>query len=317
MLIKSKTIRNYKLRGTDGDVGSVRDLYFDDKYWTVRYLVANTGNWLNSRQVLISPYFLNNLDHDSEVINVDLTRNQIENSPALDQDTPVSRQYEESYHTYFGYPFYWSGPNMWGASPYLVRDRNKWPNARGANTENSGNKQSGSFGSETGATGTYSNESSIQPGTNTGLTNSGNPVSTDPGSSWNSSLRSIEDVNGHKIHTTDEDKIGHVDDFIIDDDTWTIRYLIVNTGNLFTGKKVLISPEWIERISWDDSKVYLNMTKETLKESPEYSDESGLTRDYESSLFSYYNKTPYWSPEPSTHDYSHSRVDTEGRYSGY
>jgi hypothetical protein len=309
MLIKSKTIRSYKLRGIDGDVGSVKDLYFDDKYWTVRYLVANTGSWLNSLQVLISPYFLKNLDFGSEVINVDLTRNQIENSPALDQATPVSRQYEESYHAYFGYPLYWVGPNTWGDSPYIIRDRMNWSKPRGPNTENSGDKNPGVYGRETAGTGTYSSESSIQQGTNTGLTNSG--------SSWDSNLRSIEDVNGHKIHTTDEDKIGHVDDFIIDEDTWTIRYLVINTGNLFTGKKVLISPEWIERISWEDSRVYLNMTKETLKKSPEYSDENGLTRDYESSLFSYHNKTPYWSPEPSTHDYSHSRVDTEGRYTGY
>jgi sporulation protein YlmC with PRC-barrel domain len=124
-------------------------------------------------------------------------------------------------------------------------------------------------------------------------------------------------VSGHKIHATDEDKIGSVDDFILDDETWTIRYLVINTGNVFTGKKVLISPEWIDHISWDDSRVYINLTKEALKESPEYTDENGLTRDYESSLFGFYKKTPYWSPEPVSHDYSHSRVNTEGKYSGY
>lgn len=313
MLIKSKTIRNYKLRGIDGDVGSIKEFYFDDKYWTVRYLIANTGGWLNSRQVLISPYFLKNVDHDSEVIHIDLTKNQIENSPSIDQDVPISRQYEESYYSYYGTPLYWDGPNMWGANPYILRDKEKWSNPRRESTSStSGSEFLGSSGSE--FAGTSGSEAS---GTNTGLTNSGNTVTTGSGSTWDSNLRSSKDVSGHKIHATDEDKIGSVDDFIIDDDTWAIRYIVINTGNLFTGKKVLISPEWIDHISWDDSRVYINLTKEAIKESPEYSDESGLTRDYESSLFGYYKKTPYWSPEPVSHDYSHSQTDTEGKYRGY
>jgi uncharacterized protein YrrD len=289
MLIKSKKIRNYKLSGIDGEVGSVKEFYFDDKFWTVRYLVANTGGWLNNRQVLISPYFLKNVDHDSELINVDLTKNQIENSPSLEQDVPVSRQFEESYYNYYGTPLYWDGPNMWGANPYILRDREKWTTTTGNETR----------------------------GTNTSLTNSGNEVTSGSGTSWESNLRSSKDVIGNKIHATDEDKLGHADDFIIDDETWAVRYLLVNTGNLFTGKKVLISPQWIDHISWDESKVYINLTKEAIKQSPEYSDESELTRDYESSLFGYYKKTPYWSPEPQTHDYTHSQVDTEGKYTGY
>jgi hypothetical protein len=276
MLVKSKTIQDYKLHGIDGEVGNIKEFYFDDRHWTVRYLVANTGNWLNSRQVLISPYFLKNVDHGSEVINVDLTKNQIENSPSIDRNVPVTRDYEVSYHGYYGTPLYWDGPNMWGANPYLLRDREKWTNRE-----------------------------------------SGNEVNPDKGNAWDSSLRSTHDVNDYKIHASDEDKIGHVDDFIIDDETWAIRYLIINTGNIFTGKKVLISPQWIDRISWDDSRVYINLTKEAIKQSPEYSEESGLTRDYETSLFGYYKKTPYWSAEPMTHDYSHSQVDTQGRYSGY
>jgi uncharacterized protein YrrD len=304
MLFKSKTIRNYKLSGIDGEVGSVKEFYFDDKYWTLRYLIANTGGWLNNRQVLISPYFLKNVDYDSERIYVDLTRNQIENSPSLEQDVPVSRQYEESYYNYYGTPLYWDGPNMWGANPYILRDKEKWSaTLRGSSI--------GSHDSE--MAGTAGNQST---GTNTDPVNSGNTVNTG-GITNDSNLRSSKEVSGYKIHATDEDKIGHVDDFIIDDDTWAIRYLIINTGNVFTGKKVLISPEWIDHISWDDSKVYINLSKEEIKQSPEYSDESGLTRDYESSLFGYYKKTPYWSPEPHAHDYTHSQVDTEGKYTGY
>lgn len=308
MLVKSKTIQDYKLHGIDGEVGNIKEFYFDDRHWTVRYLVANTGNWLNSRQVLISPYFLKNVDHGSEVINVDLTKNQIENSPSIDRNVPVTRDYEVSYHGYYGTPLYWDGPSMWGANPYLLRNRDEWINKRSENIV-----------PDKGVTpGDPDNEmSGSVAGENTRLTNSGNEVNPDKGNTWDSSLRSTDDVNDYKIHASDEDKIGHVDDFIIDDETWAIRYLIINTGNIFTGKKVLISPQWIDHISWDDSRVYINLTKETIKQSPEYSEESGLTRDYETSLFGYYKKTPYWSAEPMTHDYSHSQVDTQGRYTGY
>jgi hypothetical protein len=281
MLVRSKIIQDYKLSGIDGEVGNIKEFYFDDKYWTVRYLVANTGNWLSSRLVLISPYFLKDVDHGSEMINVDLTKNQIEKSPSIDRNIPVTRDYEVSYHGYYGTPLYWDGPNMWGANPYLLHDREKWKNE------------------------------------NTGLTNNGNEVTPGKGSTWDSNLRSTDDVNGFKIHASDEEKTGHVDDFVIDDETWAIRYLIINTGNIFTGRKVLISPQWIDRISWDDSVVYINLTKENIKQSPEYSEESGLTRDYEASLFGYYKKTPYWSAEPVTHDYTHSQVDSQGRYTGY
>lgn len=308
MLIKSKTIQNYKLRGIDGDVGNVKDFYFDDRFWTVRYLVANTGNWLNSRQVLISPYFLKDVDHASEVINVDLTKNQIENSPSIDRNMPVTREYEASYHGYYGAPLYWDGPNMWGANPYLLRGRENWTNTGRTNAVPDYGATPGDSDAETAGT-AY--------GENTRLTNSGNEVAADRGNSRDSSLRSTDDVNDFKIHSAGEDKIGHVDDFVIDDETWAIRYLIINTGNIFTGKKVLISPQWIDHISWEDSRVYINLTKETIKEAPEFTEENGFTRDYETSLFGYYKKTPYWSAEPVAHDYTHSQTDTQGRYTGY
>ena len=115
MLSKAKTLTDYKLDSLDGEIGKVKEFYFDDRHWTIRYLVADTGNWLAGRQVLISPYALNSVIKSEKHLSVDLTKKQIEDSPSLDSDKPVSRQFEEAYYGYYGWPMYWSGPYMWGA----------------------------------------------------------------------------------------------------------------------------------------------------------------------------------------------------------
>ena len=250
MLSKAKTLKGYKLDSLDGEIGKVAEFYFDDRHWTIRYLVADTGNWLTDRQVLISPYALVAVIREEHHISIDLTKKQIEDSPSLNSDKPVSRQFEEDYYGYYGWPMYWNGPYVWGASPFVVRDREK-------------------------------REKSIQ-GEKT----------------WDPHLRSTHDVSGHNIQAIDGE-IGHVEDFIIDDETWTIRYLIIDTGNWWSGKKVLVPPKWIERVSWSKSKVFVNLLRETIKQSPEYTEESLLTRDYETGLHRHYNRQGYWVDEPA------------------
>ena len=98
MLRKTEALHKYTLGAVDGEIGKVKDSYFDDRYWTVRYLVADTGNWLEERPVLISPYALVSVDDEREIITTNLTRKQIENSPPADSDKPVSRQFEALYH---------------------------------------------------------------------------------------------------------------------------------------------------------------------------------------------------------------------------
>lgn len=92
----------------------------------VRYLVADTGNWLSGRQVLISPYALNLVNKEEQYISIALTRKQIEDSSSLDNDKHVSRQFEDVYYGYYGWPMYWDGSNMWGYYPSIARDREKW-----------------------------------------------------------------------------------------------------------------------------------------------------------------------------------------------
>ncbi len=249
MLHKVKTLKGYTLDSLDGEIGKVKEFYFDDQHWAIRYLVADTGNWLTGRQVLISPYAMIAANKEKQNIAIDLTKKQIEGSPSLNSDKPVSRQFEETYYEYYGWPLYWDGPYMWGTYPKIVRDREKW------------------------------RESILHE------------------KAWDPHLRSTNDVSGHDIQATDGE-IGHVDDFIIDDETWAIRYLIIDTKNWWPGKKVLVSPQWIERVSWSESKVFVNLLRETIKQSPEYTEASLLTRDYETGLHRHYNRKGYWVSGP-------------------
>ena len=98
ILIKAKTLKGYQLDSLDGEIGKVEEFYFDDHHWTIRYLVADTGNWLTGRQVLISPYALGAVNNIEKLITVDLTKTQIENSPSLNSDKPVSKQFETDYY---------------------------------------------------------------------------------------------------------------------------------------------------------------------------------------------------------------------------
>ena len=110
MLRLAKDLKGYKLSARDGDIGKAEEFYFDDRSWAVRYLIADTGGWLGGRQVLISPYALDPARTDDHVIPVALTKKQIENSPSLLTDKPVSRQYEFQYYSFYGWPAYWDGP---------------------------------------------------------------------------------------------------------------------------------------------------------------------------------------------------------------
>jgi hypothetical protein len=110
---------------------------------------------------------------------------------------------------------------------------------------------------------------------------------------WDPHLRSTHDVSGHYIQATDGE-IGHVEDFIIDDETWAIRYLIVDTRNWLPGKKVLIAPQWIDRVSWSESKVFIKFDREAIQHAPTYTEASLAARDYEIRLHRHYNRPGYW-----------------------
>jgi hypothetical protein len=246
MLIRVKALKDFRLNCLNGEIGRVQELYFDDRHWIVRYLVADTGAWLPGLQVLISPYALGVISVEDHNIAVSLTKRQLEDSPPLASAKPVSRQFEEAYHAFHGWPHYWGGPGAWGAQDVLTRDGSGYPL----------------------------------------------PDASDVSHDYH--LRSTAAVSGYSLAAKDGE-LGHVDDFIVDDSNWAIRYLVVDTHHWLPGRKVLVAPRWIERMSWEDSKVHVGLTREAVKASPEYSESLLASRAYESKLHRHYDRSGYWS----------------------
>ncbi|MEO8598114.1 MAG: PRC-barrel domain-containing protein [Candidatus Solibacter sp.] len=254
MLTNAAQLKGFVIRATDGELGTVDQLYFDDETWAIRYLTVDTGGWLGGRQVLISPMSIAHTDWPARRLDVALTRKQVEKSPDINTHQPVSRKHEAAFLGHYGYPYYWGGHYLWGASFYPAGLAMPTTAARKAMAD--------SVWSE----------------------------------SMESHLRSSAAVAGYHIEATDGE-IGHVDGFLVDDEAWAIRYIEVATRNWWPGKKVLISPGWIERVSWTDSSVYVGLTREAIKNGPEYVESVPITREYENRLYCHYGRPPYWVQE--------------------
>jgi hypothetical protein len=251
MLRNTAHLKGFAIRATDGELGTVDQLYFDDKTWAIRYLVVETGGWLGGRQVLISPISVVHADWEAERLDVALTKKQVENSPNIDTHQPVSRQHEAEYYGYYGYPYYWEGPYLWGPAFFPAGL----------------------------AIPTYASEEAMADRVRR--------------ESADSHLRSNDAVIGYDIEAADGE-IGHVNGFVVDDESWAIRYIEVATRNWWPGKKVLVSPAWIERVSWTESKVCVGLSREAIQNGPEYAESMPITREYENRLYFHYGRPPYW-----------------------
>ncbi len=245
MLRSLKDLERYSVSASDGDIGSVANFLLDDERWVIRYLVVETEGFFDGRSVLVSPISFRTIDWSTQRFHLALTRDKVKHSPSIDTDKPVSRQHEWEYYQYYGYPFYWDYPGVWGMGTY------PGPFAKGAPSFNEGNAPTDAH------------------------------------------LRSVDEVRGYHIRGSD-DAIGHVDDFIVDDETWEVRYLVVDTSNWWFGKKVLISPRWTNSISWTDRTVRVDLTREAIKNSPEWNPTAGVNRQYEIGLYDYYGRPVYW-----------------------
>lgn len=255
MLTSISQIQGSTIDASDGSIGTVGEAYFDDQSWAVRYLVVDTGTWLSERKVLISPYVVQQpLDGDKR-IGVTLTRQQVENSPHVDTHEPVSRRHEREQARYYAFPEYWGGGGLWAMGAFPVMTPVlEDPQLRQAERE--------------------ALEHDVR--------------------SEDVHLRSSAAVIGYDIEASDK-SIGHVKDFVFDTESWAVRYLVVDTHNWWPGgKKVLIATHWIDRIDWADKRVYVNLTREQVKASPEYVESLPIERDYETRLHDAYGRRGYW-----------------------
>ncbi len=259
MLRSVKQLHGHAIEATDGEIGSVREMYFDDEKWTVRYIVVETGKWLIGRKVLLSPEsFRRPLAADGGLA-VELTREQVKNSPDIATHRPISRQQETELLAYYGYAPYWGMGGL--AAVDMIP--------------------------------TLPAVSPIPP--HMGVAPTGSGVSEDSKvRAEDSHLRGSAEVSGYSIEAQDG-SLGHVEDFLFGDDEWTIHYLVVDTRNWWPGgRKVLVATRWIDAIDWPERKVMVTLDRDEIKRSPEYRENGPISREDEEALHRLHGRSGYW-----------------------
>ncbi|MEB0059706.1 PRC-barrel domain-containing protein [Variovorax sp. LG9.2] len=273
MLRNTQQITTCAIDAIDGAIGHVKDLYFDDDAWVIRYFVVDTGAWLSGREVLISPISIQQSKWARDTLPVSITRDQVRNSPGTDADKPVSRQNEEQHAGYYGHPPYWGGSGLWGKDDYpglLVTDWGLGDDKRPWTTKKEDR-----------------------------VSSRGRSVSQE-----DAHLRSCRAVTGYHIHATDGD-VGRVQELIFDDEAWAVRYLVVETSNWWLSHRVLIAPQWIRDVQWLDKSVAVDLTRAAVKGSPPFISTAELSREEEQGLYEHYDRKGYWlraapgRPEPN------------------
>jgi uncharacterized protein YrrD len=252
MLRSVDEIIGYKLHADNQRFGTCEDILFDDQWWTVRHIIANTGNWLIGNKVLVSPIMIGQPDWNTRSLFLTVSKDVLENCPAPSADEPVSREHEKKMFQYYGYPYYWAGTGLWGPAAYPA-----------------------GVGTVTPETTSLAEEDLDAPESETTRENH---------------LRSFKEVKGYFIKASDGD-IGHVKDFILDDDTWALRYVVVDTRNwLPGGKKVLLSLDWVKSINWGESFFEMDLTTRAIKNGPEFDPQKPVNLETETRLFDYYGR---------------------------
>lgn len=247
MIRSADSLKHFELRARDGVLGQVKDLYFDDEHWAIRYLIVETGTWLNSRKVLIATSVLDAPDWEGRMLPVNLTTEQVRQSPSIDTEEAVTREQEAGLQAHYGWPAYWAGGDYFGgalAAPLPMVDAPAYP---------------------------------PMPAT-AQVALAGTPaVRTAP--HGDPHLRRAGAVMGYRLEATDGG-IGHINDLLFEDLTWGIGYLVIDPSNWLPGRSVVVSPDWISSVSWAQSRVYIDLTREAVKAAPAYDPEAAWDENY-------------------------------------
>jgi hypothetical protein len=249
MLRRASEVNGFTIGASDGSMGAVSDLLFDDSTWLVRWFVVNTGHILPGRKVLLPPLALGHVNHIGDQLSVRLTKKQVMDSPDINTDQPVSRHMESNLYDYYGWTPHWSTGFYMGGYGYAG--------------------------------------SMIAPRLPVGSVHREREHAQGQVSSGDPNLRSVHEVSRYHIHARDGE-IGHVADFLIEDVDWSIHYLVVDTKNWWPGRKVLVSPNLILDIDWSDQLVTLSVNRKLIEDSPVYDEKTMLDRAYEHEFHAHY-----------------------------
>ena len=231
MFLNVNRVKGFGIDAADGDIGRLKEFYFDDKECVIRYLVVDTGRFLPGKKVLIPRSALRKPDLIKKRIQVDLSKEQVKNSQGIDEHRPVKRERDFELNQYHGWKI------SWAEGPEVLLPADVEPDLD-------------SYG--------------------------GDPH-----------LQSTDMLTGFHIQTP-EGEVGRLDDFVLDDAAWDIRYYVAEIGTRLPGRKVLMCPQWIQKINQRERKVLVNLALEKIKTGPEYNQSTPITKDYEEEMLEHY-----------------------------
>lgn len=249
MLRSLNEIMHLQLQGIDKEIGNCKDFLFDDKYWVIRYLAVDTNRWLPFLgKVLISPRSLGEVRCETHQLSVNLTREEVKNSPSFDENQPISHLYEAELFKYYGNGFYWMGESQWATctSPAEIAGSNLFANKTQSIATKIENKLE------------------------------------------ERCLRSSIEVKGYKIHATDQSIGHIEDFILDDGNWSICYLIIKTRNWLPGGRTVIISPNCIETVNCIDGSITINVSAKVVEDSPLFDSNRLTDPQYEAHLHEYY-----------------------------
>lgn len=251
MLRRIHEIEGFKIHASDGEIGRVASLLFDDELWAVRYALVDTGPWIFGKSVLVSPVHVKTIDFDNHEVRVDLTRDQVKESPQVATHEPVSRAKERQFHQYYRIPVYWGGTGLWGTQMYPT----------------------------------------FMPGVNY-VNESVEKLSA--GTSRENHLRSSREVRGYSLEAEDG-RVGKVSDMLMEEDSYAVRYFVIEIDRELSAGSLLISPDWVTGVRWIDAAIHVPCSVEMVTSAPGRDRaDPPIDRELEAELYRHYRSTGYW-----------------------
>lgn len=271
MLHKAHTLIGTKIHATDGEMGHIEDFYFDDAKWMVRYMIVRTGSWFSGKRVMLAPSTIRDVIWEKHSIFVNLSQEQITKSPDLNMEMPVTREQEIELVQQLNYPDFWSG------TPGPIDDAISTMGFAATGVAVMGTGPAGSppevpdeIASDIYST-DISNSSMLGPdssNTAEGEVEASVTRAAQAGA-MGVQLHEVKRLTGFHVVGNDE-PVGKVSDFMIDDESWQIPSLLVDTTAWWPGGEVLVATDLITGITPSHSQVHINATRDQVKGSPEY-----------------------------------------------
>lgn len=251
-------LRHYDVKSTgittQGDpeiLGRVHDIYLDDKTWAIEWFVIETGHWYSSNKILLDSKYFTQVSPDKRCFHVSVSKTEIENAPSVGEHHPISEQRKNALlYTSFGQDALLFPGYVGVMMPHTLIERSKPP----AEDDNQSDEHNTAW-SETDNADRH--------------------------------LRSANELLGYGVSAINGE-LGPLTDLVIDTEQWNIMLLALDTSKWLPDRTVVVTPESIERISWEESRLFVSMSKKTVEQSPQLRDLKAIKTSYISSLSDYY-----------------------------